>query len=112
MEKITQRAVAFGDVSPMPASPTTYVGYLIGTAQTKESVDKTTGEIVPAKTITVLYLKDKKGQYYATRSEGLTRQFSDLSAEELDSIPELTLQVKEKDLGGGRRVKRFVEVSL
>ena len=70
-------------------------------------MDAQTGEILPGKEIDILYLEDSKGHYYASRSEGLVRQIESVKAE-LETVPEITLEVKEKDLGSGRRVKRFI----
>lgn len=107
MKTLDAMAVAFGDVGSVPVSKTVYTGFLFGKAKTKERMDPQTGELLPAKEIDILYLQDKEGNYYATRSEGLVRQLESVK-EQLESVEEITLEVKEKDLGGGRRVKRFI----
>lgn len=107
MKKLDPMTVAFGDVGPVPVAKTTYTGFMFGKANTKERMDAQTGEILPGKQIDILYLEDSKGRYYASRSEGLVRQIESVK-DELADVPEITLEVKEKDLGNGRRVKRFI----
>lgn len=107
MKTLDAMEVAFGDVGSVPVQKTIYTGFLFGKTHTKEKMDPQTGELLPGKEIDILYLQDKKGNFYATRSEGLVRQLESVK-DNLVSVEEIELAVKEKDLGGGRRVKRFV----
>jgi len=106
MERINKLELAFGNWESLPKEAT-YVAYAMSTIRTKPVVNPDTGEVTPAQDVRVLYLKDEQGNGYVTRSEGLTRQFEQI-LDELDGIPSIHLKVVEKDLGKGRRVKRFI----